>query len=67
MATRSFYEMLEIDTPEKARRLAKAFELSKDREPAVFSNDILKELEMGEEHIRGNVAWMPHCPSRLHG
>jgi hypothetical protein len=52
MATQSFYEMMEIDTPEKARRLAEAFRIADERGPIDTGNcNFFKELEEGEKWI----------------
>ena len=52
MATQSFYEMMEIDTPEKARRLAEAFRIADERGPIdTGDSDIFKDLEEGEKWI----------------
>ena len=44
MATQSFDEMMEIDTPEKARNLELAYEDAKNRKNTVFESTILKDL-----------------------
>ena len=55
MATQSFYEMLEIDTPEKAARLVEAFEAAERRGPLVFEGkSVFELLKEGEEHFRNN-------------
>ena len=55
MATQSFYEMLEIDTPEKAARLVAAYEAAEKRGPLVFEGkSIFELLEEGEEYFRNN-------------
>ena len=55
MATQSFNEMLEIDTPEKAARLVAAFEAAEKRGPIIFNEkSVFKELEEGEEYFRNN-------------
>lgn len=51
MPIESFYEMMEIDTPEKARRLIEAFEAAERRGPYVPSCDIMKELEDGKKDL----------------
>jgi len=53
MATESFYEMLEIDTPEKIRRLVKAFEDADARGPYKPESGIFEDLEEGKRRIRG--------------
>jgi len=45
MPIESFYEMLVIDTPEKAQRLVEAFRAAEKRGPYVPSCDIMKKLE----------------------
>ncbi|MCL1810758.1 MAG: hypothetical protein FWG41_00840 [Methanomassiliicoccaceae archaeon] len=45
MPIESFYEMLVIDTPEKAEALVRAFEAAEKRGPYVPSCDIMKKLE----------------------
>jgi len=52
MATQSFYEMLEIDTSEKAERLVAAFRARELRGPYIPSCDIEKELEEGGGRFR---------------
>jgi len=52
MAEQSFYEMLIIDTPEKAENIRKAFEDAEKRGPLVFDIDIAAELKRGKERIR---------------
>jgi len=52
MAEQSFYEMMVIDTPEKADNLRMAFEDAEKRGPLVFDIDIVAELERGKERIR---------------
>jgi hypothetical protein len=55
MATQSFYEMLEIDTPEKVERLIAAYEAAKKRSPLVFEGkSVFDELKEGEEYLRNN-------------
>jgi hypothetical protein len=51
MPIESFYEMLVIDTPEKAQKLVEAFEAAERRGPYVPKHDIMKELEEGEKNI----------------
>lgn len=53
MATQSFDEMLEIDTLEKAKRVAQAFEAADKRGPYQSSctTDVLKELEEGKKNL----------------
>ena len=62
MPTQSFYEMLEIDTPEKAKRLARAFEEADARGTYQPKTDILKEFEEGKKQIR--TAHIDIPPSR---
>jgi hypothetical protein len=53
MATQSFHEMLEIDTPEKAARLVAAYEAAEKRGPLVFEGkSIFELLKEGEEYLR---------------
>ncbi|MDR3074611.1 MAG: hypothetical protein LBU30_01060 [Candidatus Methanoplasma sp.] len=52
MATQSFYEMLEIDTVEKAKIVAEAFRQADARGPDVPKTRIFEELEEGRKHIR---------------
>jgi len=52
MATQSFDEMLEIDTPEKTRKLAEAFKAADARGPYIPKTNILEELEEGKKHIK---------------
>lgn len=52
MATQSFHEMLEIDTPEKVRILEKAFEEADRRGPYIPKTNVLKELEENNKNIR---------------
>jgi hypothetical protein len=51
MPIESFYEMLVIDTPEKAQRILEAFEAADKRGPYVPECDFMKELEEGEKNI----------------
>jgi len=48
MPTESFYEMMIIDTPEKAQKLVEAFEAAERRGPYVPECDVMKELEEGK-------------------
>jgi len=55
MATQSFHEMLEIDTPEKVANLVAAYEAAKKRGPLVFEGkSIFELLKEGEEFFRNN-------------
>ena len=59
MATSSFYEMMEIDTPEKARNLVKAFEAAEKRGPIdTGDSDIFKDLEEGRRFLKENPDWL---------
>jgi len=60
MATSSFYEMMEIDTPEKARRLVEAFEAADRRGPLTLGDDsdIFEQLERGREFLKNNPDWL---------
>ena len=51
MPIESFYEMLVIDTPEKAERLMEAFRAAERRGPYVPEYDTRKELEEGERIV----------------
>jgi len=52
MPIESFYEMLVIDTPEKAERLMEAFRAAERRGPYVPPDcDTMKELEEGEKIV----------------
>jgi hypothetical protein len=51
MATRSFYEMMVIDTEEKVERLIEAFRKAEERGPYESSTKILADLEEGERLI----------------
>jgi len=51
MATQSFHEIMEIDTPEKAKRLVKAFRDAEERGPCEPPIDIRAELEEGRKYI----------------
>ena len=55
MPIESFYEMLVIDTPEKAAKLVEAFEAAERRGPYVPECDVMKELEDGERFIKEYV------------
>ena len=55
MATQSFHEMMEIDTPEKARNLVKAFEVAEARGPLESDSDIFERLEEGRKWLAENV------------
>jgi len=50
MPIESFYEMLEIDTPEKAANLVKAFEAAERRGPYVPKHDVMKILEESKKN-----------------
>lgn len=58
MATQSFYEIMEIDTPEKAENLRRAFRRAEERGPLKFSKEVqetVRELMMyGEATIRSS-------------
>jgi hypothetical protein len=56
MPIESFYEMLVIDTPEKAQRILEAFEAADKRGPYVPECDVLKELEEGRRDIEKIIA-----------
>ena len=45
MATQSFYEIIEIDTEEKARNLEKAFRMAKKRGPVDYGTSVFEELD----------------------
>ena len=51
MPIESFYEPMEIDTPEKVQRLVEAFEAAERRGPYVPTCDIMKVLEEGERDL----------------
>jgi len=51
MPIESFYEMMVIDTPEKAAKLVEAFEAADRRGPYVPKHDVWKELEESERSI----------------
>jgi len=58
MPIESFYEMMVIDTPEKARKLVEAFEAAERRGPFISDCNVFKELEEGKEFLkrtRGNT------------
>jgi hypothetical protein len=52
MSTDSFYDMLAIDTPEKARQLALAFAIAEKRGRVKHDQEILKKLAVDEEYFR---------------
>jgi len=52
MPIESFYEMLVIDTPEKAAKLVEAFEAAERRGPYVPECDVMKELEEGRKIMK---------------
>ncbi|MDR2699132.1 MAG: hypothetical protein LBB30_05610 [Candidatus Methanoplasma sp.] len=52
MPIESFYEMLVIDTPEKAAKLVEAFEAAEHRGPYVPKHDVMKDLEEGEKNLK---------------
>jgi hypothetical protein len=59
MATSSFYEMMVIDTPEKAAALNAAYKAAEERGPLDLGHiDFLKELEENEEFLRNNPDWL---------
>jgi hypothetical protein len=45
MATQSFYEIMEIDTEEKARNLEKAFRKADERGPVDYGDSVFDELD----------------------
>ena len=51
MPLESFYEMMEIDTPEKAMRLVEAFRAAERRGPYIPECDVMKELEESEKNL----------------
>jgi len=51
MPIESFYEMMVIDTPEKAQKLVEAFEAAERRGPYVPECDAMKEIEESEKFI----------------
>ncbi|MCL2296187.1 MAG: hypothetical protein FWC29_03790 [Methanomassiliicoccaceae archaeon] len=52
MPIESFYEMLVIDTPEKAKRLVEAFEAAERRGPYTPKHDVMRELEEGKKIMK---------------
>jgi len=58
MATSSFYEMMVIDTPEKARNLVKAFEAAEKRGPLTSDSNIFEQLEEGRKFLKDNPDWL---------
>lgn len=52
MATQSFDEMMEIDTPEKARNLELAYEDAKNQKKTVFESTILEDLRKSKENLK---------------
>jgi len=52
MATQSFDEMMEIDTPEKARNLELAYEDAKNRKKTIFESTILEDLRKSKENLK---------------
>ncbi|MDR2698789.1 MAG: hypothetical protein LBB30_03835 [Candidatus Methanoplasma sp.] len=55
MPIESFYEMLVIDTPEKAAKLVEAFEAAERRGPYIPKYDVMKELEDGRRIMKENT------------
>ncbi|MDR2698984.1 MAG: hypothetical protein LBB30_04850 [Candidatus Methanoplasma sp.] len=51
MPIESFYEMLVIDTPEKAAKLVEAFEAAERRGPYIPEHDIMKILEESDKSL----------------
>jgi len=54
MSEQSFYEMMVIDTPEKAENLAKAFKDREERGPYVPTMDVDAMLEEGRKWFKEN-------------
>jgi hypothetical protein len=52
MATQSFYEIMEIDTEEKARNLEEAFQEADERGPKDFGNSVFKELNRNAKLLK---------------
>ncbi|MDR0524216.1 MAG: hypothetical protein LBG62_07360 [Candidatus Methanoplasma sp.] len=52
MATRSFHEMMVIDTDEKLQNLILAFEDAEKRGPYVPTTNVFKELEENRKKIK---------------
>jgi len=59
MATKSFDEMLVIDTPEAAANLVAAFREAMERGPIKIEGPSIDELlEQGREFLRKNPNWL---------
>jgi len=59
MATKSFDEMLVIDTPEAARNLEAAFREAMERGPIKIEGPSIDELlERGREFLRNNPGYL---------
>ena len=59
MATKSFDQMMVIDTPEKAAALNAAYYAAKKRGPLKFEGpSIFEMLKEGEEFIKNNPGWL---------
>ncbi|MCL1984739.1 MAG: hypothetical protein FWG58_05025 [Methanomassiliicoccaceae archaeon] len=59
MATSSFYEMMRIDTPEKAAALNAAYHDAEERGPLTFEGPTFDELlEEGRQFLRDNPNWL---------
>jgi len=58
MSEQSFYEMMVIDTPEKAENLAKAFKDREERGPYVPNPEVLAMREEGKKWLRENPNWL---------
>jgi len=58
MATRSFYEMMEIDTQEKADRLVEAYRAAEKRGPMVNDSNVFEQLEEGRKFLKDNPDWL---------
>ncbi|MCL2711705.1 MAG: hypothetical protein FWD37_00285 [Methanomassiliicoccaceae archaeon] len=65
MATKSFDEMMVIDTPEAARNLEKAYYEALERGPMKFDGPSIDEiLERGREFRRNNPNWFKEAAAK---
>ena len=65
MATKSFDEMMVIDTPEKARNLEKAFRDAEKRGPLKFDGPSFDEvLREGNEFLKNNPGWFEEAAEK---
>jgi hypothetical protein len=65
MATKSFDEMMVIDTPEAAANLNKAYRDAVKRGPMVFEGKALEMLRESEEYLKNNPNWLKDLAAKI--